>query len=170
MDRRARRYRSLNEGLITALAVGGAFIILGIVIVSTPDILQKTNAFFGDLTTVNYPLGSSSTLQLPVPAHPAQHIVVFTALANFILGIAILQIVILPLRLIVRSPIRRIAETVGNLVFWLGAAVVANVSLLAATLVGWFQFWAWLIILIGLSLIARFAVYFATKSFRSPKP
>jgi hypothetical protein len=170
MARSARRNRSLNEGLITALAVGGAFIILGIVIVSTPNILQETNAFFSDLTTVRFPLGSSSTLQLPAPAHPAEHIIVFTALANFILGVAILQIVILPLRLIVRSPIRRIAETVGNLVFWLGAAIAANISLLAATLVGWFQFWAWLIILIGLSLIARFAVYFARKYFESPKP
>ena len=164
MIRSATRVRSYHESLITALAVGGVFIILGLVIALTPDILQKINAFFGDLTTVAYPLGGSSTLNLPAPANPAEHIGFYTAIMNFILGVGIVQIVILGLRLWVRSPIRRIAETVGNLVFWLGAAVVAYVFLLAGMLNGWFQFWATLIILIGASLIARFFVYFAQKS------
>jgi hypothetical protein len=150
--------RYLYEGLITALAVGGVFIILGAVIAFTPEIVQKTNAFFSDLTTVNYPLGSS-TLNLPAPATPAAHIGFFTAVMNFILGVGILQIAILALRLGFRSPIRRIGETVGNLVFWLGGAVMANVFLLAGTVTGWFQFWASLIVLMGASLIARFLVY-----------
>ena len=68
-----------------------------------------------------------------------------------------------------RSPIRRIAETVGNLVFWLGSAVIANVFLLTGTLNGWFQFWGALIVLIGVSLIARFGVFFAGRSLRSIK-
>jgi uncharacterized membrane protein YfcA len=153
---------SWHEGLITALAVGGVFIILGVAIASTPDILQKANAFFSDLTTVAYPLGSG-TVNLPAPANPAQNIGFFTAVMNFILGVGILQIVILALRLGVRSPIRRIAETVGNLVFWLGAAVMVNVFLLTGTLSGWFQFWAALIVLIGASLIARFFVYLARR-------
>ncbi len=85
-------------------------------------------------------------------------------MANFILGIGILQIVILPLRLIVRSPFKRIAETVGNMVFWLGGAVVANVFLLAGTLTGWFQFWATLIILVGVSMIVRFGILFARRT------
>jgi uncharacterized membrane protein YfcA len=152
----------LYEGLITALAVGGVFIILGAVIAFTPEIVQKTNAFFNDFTTVTYMLGSS-TVNLPAPANPAQHIGFFTAVMNFILGVGILQIVILALRLGARSPIRRIAETVGNLVFWLGGAFAANVFLLAGTVTGWFQFWAVLIIFVGVSMIARFAVYLAKR-------
>jgi hypothetical protein len=168
------RNRSLHEGLITALAIGGFFIILGTVFALTPGISQKTNAFFSDLTTVTYPIGGSSTVNLPAPANPAEHIGFFTAVVNFLLGVGILQIVILALRLWVKSPIRRTAETVGNLVFWLGAAVMANVFLLTGTLSGWFQFWSALILLIGVSLIARFSVYLAkrqnypnqSKSFR----
>ena len=158
------RKRSPHEGLITALAIGGFFIILGSVFALTPGVSQETNAFFSDLTTVTYPLGSSSTVHLPAPANPAEHIGFYTAVVNFLLGVGILQIVILALRLWVKSPIRRIAETVGNLVFWLGAAVMANIFLLAGTLNGWFQFWSTLIILVGASLIARFFVHFAQKS------
>ena len=157
------RIRSPHEGLITALAIGGFFIILGLVFALTPGVSQKTNAFFSDLTTVTYSLGNSSTVHLPAPANPAEHIGFYTAVMNFLLGVGILQIVILALRLWVKSPIRRIAETVGNLVFWLGAAVMANVFLLTGTLSGWFQFWSALIVLIGASLIARFFVYLARK-------
>ncbi len=164
MTRNAARKRSPHEGLITALAIGGFFIILGSVFAFTPGIVQKNNAFFSDLTTVAFPFGSpGSTVSLVAPGHPAEHNGFYTAVVNFLLGVGILQIVILALRLAVKSPIRRIAETVGNLIFWLGAAVVANVFLLAGTLSGWFQFWSALIVLIGVSLIARFFVYLAKR-------
>ena len=159
MSHNHRRDWSVQEGLITALAIGGFFIILGLVFALTPGIAQKTNSFFSDLTTVTYSVGSSSTVHLPAPANPSEHIAFFTALMNFFLGVGVLQIAILALRLLYKSPIRRIAETIGNLVFWLGAAVIANVFLLTGTLTGWFQFWSALIVLIGVSLIARFLVY-----------
>ena len=159
MTRGPIRQRSLSEPLITAFAIASVFIILGFIIAFTPDISKITNAFFNDLTTVTYPSGSSSTLNLIAPAHPSQHIAFFRAVMEFFLAVGILQIVFLALRLLIRSPIRRISETLGNLVFWLGGAIVANVFLLAATLNGWFQFWAGLILVLGISLIARFSVY-----------
>jgi tetrahydromethanopterin S-methyltransferase subunit B len=148
--------------LTTALAVGGVFIILGLVVALTPNILQEANAFARDITNVTYPVGSG-TANLPAPANPSAHIGLFTAVMYFFLGVGILQIIILPLRLWVKSPTRRIAETVGNLVFWLGGAAVANVYLLTGTLTGWFQFWIGLIFLVGLSLIARFIIYFSRR-------
>jgi membrane protein YdbS with pleckstrin-like domain len=105
-------------------------------------------------------------VNLPAPIHPSAHIGFYTAVMNFLLGIGILQIIILALRLSARSPIRRIAETVGNLTFWLGAVVIANVFLLTGTLNGWFKFWSALVVLIGVSLIAQFFVYFARRHFR----
>jgi hypothetical protein len=154
--------RAIHEGLITALAVGGVFILIGLVAILSPNFFDNARAFFRDFTNVNYMVGSN-TINLPAPAHPAQHNAFFTAIMDFIVGVAILQIIILPLRLWFKSPIRRIAETVGNLVFWVGAAVVANVFLLAGTVDGWFQCWATLIILVGVSLIARGLVIFARR-------
>ena len=160
MIRDAVRNRSPHEGLVTALSIGGFFIILGIVFALTPAISQQTNNFFSDLTTATFPYGSpGSTMSLLAPAHPADHQVFYTAVMNFLIGIGVLQIVILALRLSVHSRINRIAQSVGDLIFWLGAAVVANVFLLAGTQSGWFQFWSALIVIIGVSLIARFFVY-----------
>ncbi len=162
----AVRYRSLHEGLITAISIGGFFIILGAVFAFTPGIAEKTNAFFSDLTTVTFPFGSpGSTVSLLAPAHPAEQQGFYTAVMNFLIGVGVLQIVILALRLVVHSRIRRVAESIGDLIFWVGAAIVANVFLLTGTHNGWFQFWSSLIVLIGLSLIARFFVYLIGRSY-----
>jgi hypothetical protein len=163
----AARQGYLHEGLITAISIGGFFILLGAVFAFTPGIAEKTSAFFSDLTTVTFPFGSpGSTASLLAPAHPAEHQGFYTAVLTFLIGVGVLQIVILALRLVVHSHIRRIAQSVGDLIFWLGAAIVANVFLLTGTHNGWFQFWSSLIVLIGLSLIARFFVYFISRSRR----
>ena len=166
----ATRHGSLYEDLITAISIGGFFIILGAVFAFTPGITEKTSAFFSDLAAVTFPFGSpGSTVSLLAPAHPAEHQGFYTAALNFLIGVGILQIVILALRLASHSRIRRVAQSIGDLIFWLGAAVVANVFLLTGTHNGWFQFWSSLIVLIGLSLIARFFVYFISGSIRKPK-
>jgi len=162
----AVRYRSLHEGLITALSIGGFFIILGFVFAFTPGIANQTSDFFNDLTAVSYNLSDSSTITPIAPAHPANHQGFYLAMINFFIGISVLQIAILTLRLVVHSRVRRIAESVGDLIFWPGAAIITNVFLLAGTLNGWFQFWASLLVLIGLSLIARFFVYLISRSIR----
>lgn len=166
MNRGAVSKRSLDEVLISALCVGGFFIILGLVIALTPDIIQKGNAFVKDLTNATYPFGTGTAI-LPAPANPAAQVGFFTSVMYFFLGVGVLQIVLLVLRLSIKSPIRRISSTVGSLIFWLGGAVVANVFLLAGTLTGWFQFWIGLIFLIGFSLIVRSIIHFASRPSHS---
>jgi len=160
--------RRLNEGLITAISVAGVLIILGLVVLLTPGIYQDANSFSKDFTNVSYTIGGS-TITLPAPANPSEHIALFTAVMDFLLAVGILQILILAVRLVLRSPIRRTAQTVGSLIFWLGAAVVANVFLLAGTLDGWFRFWAGLIVLIGISLVARFTIHLMYRSSRNKR-
>jgi len=157
MNRRERRSDPWYEGLITALAVGGFLIIFAVVFGLTPGVPQKFGEFFSDLTAQTYPVGNG-TLLLPAPAHPAQHIEVYNAVFNFALAMALLQAAILALRVWAHSRIGKVAETVGNMVFWAGAATVTNVFLLAGTLTGWFTFWAILIILAGVSLITQFVI------------
>ncbi len=164
------RQKSLHEGLITALSIGGFFIILGILFGLTPAISQNTNKFFSDLTTVTFPFGNpGSTVSLLAPAHPADHQGFYSAMMNFLIGVGVLQIVILGLRLAVHSRIRRIAQSIGDLIFWIGAAVMANVFLLAGTQIGWFQFWSSLIVLIGVSLITQFFVYLSKRHLLDPR-
>jgi hypothetical protein len=154
--------KSVREGLITALAVGGTFILLGSIIVSTPDFGINLQAFFNDITFVFHPFGSG-TIGLPVPQNPNIHLSLFTAALYFAVGIAVLQCIVLPIRIWFKSRRSKITETVGNLVFWVGTAIVANSFLLTGTRNGWFQFWAFSIILGGISLLVRGIVQFIKK-------
>jgi hypothetical protein len=169
MTESAHRINPWYEGLITALAFGGFLIILGVVFGLTPGIPQKTIDFFRDFTSQSYPFAAGNIVFL-APAHPSAHMDFYSAVVNFMIGIAVLQAVILVVRLWAHSRLGRIAETVGNLVFWAGGAVVANVYLLTGTLNGWFTFWASLIIIVGISLIVRGIIYFSRSWRRSTQP
>ena len=160
MAARTRGDWGWHEGIISAIAIGGVFIILGLVVILTPNFGAKFGNFVSDFTFIYYPFGTG-TISFPAPQNPALHYDLFNAAMNFAIGIAILQIIILPMRLAFKSRISRIAETVGNLVFWVGVALVANIYLLAGTIEGWFQFWAYLIIFAGVSLIVRGIVQFS---------
>jgi membrane protein YdbS with pleckstrin-like domain len=60
------------------------------------------------------------------------------------------------LRFVVDSPFSKKAETVSNLVFWLGASYLISTFLIETTT--WFVFWAAIIMLSGVSLIVRAVV------------
>jgi len=153
-----------DSGLITAVAFGGFLIIIATVFAVTPGLWQKIVDFFGNITTSAVPSGTSnSNIILPAPADPAAHIDLYNALLMFDIAFGVLQVVILGLRLWTRSTIRRIAETVGNAVFWFGAAALVNAFLLTGTFSGWGEYWAALIVIVGVSCVARGLVYFAKR-------
>ena len=52
---------SYSEGFITALSVGGFFIILGLVFVLTPGTWHAADAFFSDLKIVNVSTNSGTS-------------------------------------------------------------------------------------------------------------
>lgn len=116
---------------------------------------------------------ANTSIQIPVPASPAAHAAVYSAVFQLALGIAILEIVILAMHLANGSRIRRTAQSVGNLVFWFGAAyLLNNLANMKSTLAHnqqltmWYQFWAAIIILIGISIIARAVILFAANQSR----
>ena len=162
-----------EEGAIAAVSAGLFFVLIGVIVVINLNLWTAIKDFGNDFTTAN--VGNSS-IQLPIPGTPAAHTQVYSVAFQFALGIAILQIIILAMRLTMGSGIRRKAETVGSLVFWFGAAfLLNNLADMKSTLAisqqqtMWFQFWAAIIMLIGFSLIARAVILLAVKQFtRSP--
>lgn len=160
----AREFMRGHETIITAVAIGGFFILVGAVFVTNPDLWESITAFFQDITTRTWPFGGEgSTIALVAPANPAAHAVLYNALMQFDIGMGVLQIVILALRFMWRSRVGKVSETVGNMVFWLGAALLVNVFLLPGTLAGWWQYWASLIVVVGVSVVARGIVYLAKR-------
>jgi hypothetical protein len=159
-----------SEGFITALSVGGFFIILGLVFVLTPGTWHAADAFFQDLKIVNVSTTSHiANLNVPAPENPQMHADFYSSVFNFCVGIGILQIAFLALRVIFSSSGRRISNSVGDLIFWFGAAYSVNAFLLAGTLKGFWQFWAALLIIIGISLIIRGIIYLAIWRTRHTK-
>ena len=90
------------EGLLSAVGVGFLFILIGVIYITTPGVWERIVDFFSNMTTTVVP---NTSIYLPVPIHPNAHAVLYDALFRFSIGVGILQIVILGLRLGLRSTI-----------------------------------------------------------------
>ena len=101
---------------------------------------------------------------MPAPANPAAYTELYIAAFQFSLGIGLLEIIVLALRVLLHSPVARKAETVENIVFWLGASYLITTYLVNMTIESeWFVFWAGIIMIFGLSLVARAFVLLAKR-------
>jgi hypothetical protein len=144
----------LGETIITAISIGFFLVLVGILFVITPNLFGKIIDLLSDFKLVE--VVSNSDLLVPGPAHPSAFSVVYIAAAQFSFAIGVFQVVILALRFFYGSPWKKRAETVGNLVFWLGTGFLIQSFLIGLT--QWFVFWSTVIMMIGVSLIARAGV------------
>jgi hypothetical protein len=154
MDTRSAAYKS-QERMFSALSAGAFFIMLGLVyVINLPNSLWNAAFdFFGGFTSAQVP---GTGIYLPAPVNPASHTVLYGAVFQFCIGLGILQIIYLLLRLMMNSKINKTAETMGNLVYWFGSAYLVSTYLNSATTTSsWFVFWAGVLIILGLSFIAR---------------
>ncbi len=152
-----------KENLITAIYIGAVFILLAIVYFAyLPNNLWNGIVnFFGSFTLAEIP---GAGFSLPSPANPHAFVSLYYGVFEFTLGLGILEIAILFLRIYLQSSVVRKAETIGNLVFWLGVSYLAIAYLAKITIMTeWFMFWAAIILLGGISLIARAFVLLAKR-------
>jgi len=165
-----RRYR---EGLISAISAGFFFVLIGAIFIIRPDLFDRILGFFRSFKVVQVP---NTTISFPAPEHPFAfaHSVIYEAAERFGYAFGFFQIVILVLRFTVRSPLSKKAETVSNLIFWLGAGYLTRTFLIETTrfsfLLGmtrWFAFWSVIIMLIGISLIIRAIILAAASTIRA---
>ena len=152
-----------KESLVTAIYIGSVFIILGIVyyIHISDNLWNDLINFFTSLTLSVVP---STGISLPAPSNPAAYMNLYIAAFQFTIAVGILEIVILLLRVGFHSPVSRKAETIENIVFWLGASYLIITYLVNMTIPSeWFVFWAGIILIFGLALIARSFVLLAKR-------
>jgi hypothetical protein len=151
-----------KESLLTAIYLGSILIILAAVYaINLPiSIWDKLVDFFMSLTLS--PVGGG--VALPAPAVPKAHTDLYMAGFQFAIGLGIAEIVILALRILMHSPTARKAETIENIVFWLGASYLIITYLVNMTIAAeWFMFWAGIILIFGLALIARSFILLASR-------
>jgi len=156
-----RRYR---EGIFSAISAGFFFLFVGAIFVKTPDLFQHTLDFLSSFGLEKVP---NTGIYFIAPEQPlAQaHQVVYQAAEQFSYAIGFLQIVILALRFFAGSPWNKKAETVSNLVFWIGAGYLTRMLLIEHTI--WFVFWSAIIMLLGVSLIVRAIILGAVSTMRT---
>ena len=152
-----------KEGLFTAIYLGALFILVAIIYFSylPNNLISDIINFFTNLTLSEVPgIGVS----LPAPTNPTAHIQLYTAAFQFSIGIGVLEIIILALRVLWHSSVARKAETVENIVFWLGTSYLVITYLVNMTIPSeWFVFWAGIIMIFGLALVARAFILLAKR-------
>jgi len=121
-----------------------------------PNLIDKIVNFFNDFRWVD--VVSPNNVMLPTPVHIAQHVDVYTAVQQFSIAWGVFLVAMLVVRFAVNSPTRRKAENVSDIIFWFGTAYLIQTWLINDT--RWFEFWAMIIIVLGISLIIR-AAYLA---------
>ncbi|MGE5575276.1 MAG: hypothetical protein ACM3UL_03995 [Ignavibacteria bacterium] len=152
-----------KESLLTAIYIGSIFIILATVfyVNLSNDLWGGLIKFFTSLTLSVVP---STGISLPAPANPAAHMNLYLAAFQFSIAVGILEIVILILRVGFHSPVTRKAETIENIVFWLGTSYLIVTYLVNMRIPSeWFVFWAGIILIFGLALISRAFVLLAKR-------
>ncbi len=139
-----------GEWLFTAIAIGFFLLLVGTLFVITPNLFDNILDFLKDFKLVDV---SNTDIVFPAPEFPRIHLTVYQAVGQFSIAVCLFQIVLLALRFFVPSSWNKRAETVGNLVYWGGAAFLIQLFLIENT--QWFVFWSTLIIIVGVSMIAR---------------
>ena len=152
-----------KESLITAVYAGSIFIIIALVFVLNTGIWVNVVNFFNSLVFAQIP---GTSVSLPAPAVPAAHTQLYFVTFQFCIGVGLLEIMILSVRILLHSSIQRKAETIENLVFWLGTSFLIISYLVNITLqTEWFVFWSGAILVGGLSLVSRALIIFLAKRY-----
>jgi hypothetical protein len=142
------------EYVIGIVSFGSFIILIGVISVLTPSLFGKIEDFFRDFHLTKLP--HTQNVFLPAPADPGAHLALYNAVGLFCLLWGSFQILVLVFRLLLNLSTVSKARTVSDIIFWLGSYYLISVFLNGTlTLTSWFAFWATIIILLGISLLAR---------------
>lgn len=158
MSKNRETPRQYQEGLFTAISIGFVLLLVGALFVINPDLFGSILDFFRDFELVDVP---NTDIMFPAPEFPQLHSSVYQAAGQFSIALGVFQVVILALRFVIPSSWGKRSETIGNFVYWVGASFLIQYFLLEST--QWFTFWSTIIILVGVSIIARAAVMAVTR-------
>jgi hypothetical protein len=76
--------------------------------------------------------------------------------------LGLFQVLLLFIRFKTKSPIKKIAQTLGSLIYWLGTSYLVLRFLNSSTSINnWWVFWAGILLVLGLSFVARGFVLYA---------
>ena len=152
-----------KENFITGMYLGFILVLLVVLYYVNVhvDVWNDFNHFLNNFVLASIP---GTSLQLPAPGSPGANVSLYNLAFQFCIGLGAIEIVILLTRMWFNSPLTRKAETIENVVFWLGTSYLVITYLVNITIISeWFVFWAGIILIGGLSLVARSFVLLANR-------
>ena len=159
MNQTSKGYsRGHHEGILSAVSVGFFLILVGALFISTPNLFDNVVKFLSNFKTTQV---GTTNIYVPAPDNLGNYIDVYLAARQFSLVWGAFLIVMAGARFILGSRLRRKAQNIGDIIFWLGATYLVQTFLVVPTqtfvidATKWFEFWAMVIVLIGVSFIAR---------------
>ncbi|MEA2090359.1 MAG: hypothetical protein U9O89_06360 [Thermoproteota archaeon] len=150
------RRHSERTDVLGLVSFGFFLALIGVIFMITPNLWGEIRAFFRDFQLKEV----RPDAHFPTPK--SHHQVLYDAAFQFCLAFAISQILILIGRFILRESIDRKSGTFSGLFFWFGAAAALN--LLSERSIGWFEFWGWIIILVGTVVVVRGTISLCTRA------
>jgi hypothetical protein len=151
--------------------MGFFLILVGVLFISTLSLADNVITFLSHFQTAQV---GSTNIYIPAPEHLGNYIDIYLAARQFSLVWGVFLIAMLGARFLSDSSLRRKAENLGDIVFWLGTVYLIQTFLVQTTqatpqtinVTQWFQFWAAIVMVIGVSLIAR-AIFLAAARLRN---
>jgi hypothetical protein len=145
--------RQHQEELFTAISIGFFLLLVGTLFVINPNLFGNFIDLLKDFKLVDVP---NTNIIFPAPESPQLYSTVYQAARQFSIALGAFQVVILALRFVIPSSWGKRSETVGSFVYWVGASFLIQSFLIEST--QWFVFWSTILILAGVSIIARAVV------------
>jgi hypothetical protein len=142
-----------KEGMLSAVSIGFFLVLVGALFILNSGLPDKIVDFANPASFELQTVAPNLNVSLPIPKSPRAHLLIYQTTEQFCLVWAVFLVAVLGLRFIIGSEARKKADGLGNIVFWFGAAYLIQTFLVDQT--KWFEFWATIIALIGLSLIVR---------------
>ena len=137
-----------RENWIGLLSFGFFIMLIALFFVIVPNYYTEVENFFKDFKLQEV----ASNVYLPAPVH--HHPVVYETAMRFCIFFGLFQCFVLALRFYFKSILSEVAETISNIVLWLGAAYMFLLLSIKAPNF-WFPFFGGIIAVIGFSIITR---------------
>lgn len=142
--------RRREDDYAGAISFGAFLILLAAFYLTNPSLPSEATAFIRDFKPVE--ISQNFWWLEPSSNHP----ILYSAAEQFCYLFGFVQVAILGLKLAKRSSIREKARTFSDIIFWLGAGYVFWT--LSSGALAWIQFLGVLIVLVGISIVARSTV------------
>lgn len=151
------RLRRSDDQLLRLLSFGVFLLILGIIVLATPNLSDQISAFVQDLKLEQIQPGVNASLPAPQGPHPQ----LYGAAALFGLAFGAYLVLLLIAKFVLGADLNQKAETLTGVILWVGIGL-AMLALARGT-VAWLLFVAIAVVLIAILILVRSAAFLISK-------